>query len=88
MALDILSIPAMSAGVERLFSQCKIMLTNKRNRLQIDSLQAVECLKSWDRLQLGLAEIVVTEALLDIMDEEDQRDVERPEEEDMYLEIM
>jgi hypothetical protein len=62
MALDILSIPAMSAGVERLFSQCKIMLTDRRNRLQIDSLQAVECLKSWDRLQLGLPEIVVSEA--------------------------
>jgi hypothetical protein len=88
MALDILSIPAMSAGVERLFSQCKIMLTDRRNRLQIDSLQAVECLKSWDRLQLGLPEIVVTEALLDVMDEGDQLDGERPEEEDMDLELM
>jgi len=28
MALDILSIPPMFAGVERLFSQCKIMLTD------------------------------------------------------------
>ena len=64
------------------------MLTDRRNRLQIDSLQAVECLKAWDRLQLGLPEIVVTEALMDVMDEEDQPDVERPEEEDMYLEIM
>jgi hypothetical protein len=29
MAIDILCIPAMSAGVERLFSQCKIMLTDR-----------------------------------------------------------
>jgi len=29
MAIDILSIPAMSAGDERLFSQCKIMLTDR-----------------------------------------------------------
>jgi len=39
MALDILSIPPMFAGVERLFSKSKIMLTDRRNRLQIDSLQ-------------------------------------------------
>jgi acyl carrier protein len=45
MAMDIFSILAMSAGVERLSSECKIMLTDRRNRLQIDSLQAVECIK-------------------------------------------
>jgi len=44
----------------RLFSQCKIILTARRNRLQIDSLQAVECIKSWDALQIGLPRIVVT----------------------------
>ena len=88
MALDILSIPAMSAGVERLFSQCKIMLTDRRNRLQIDSLQAVECLKSWDKLQLGLPEIVVTGTRLEVVDEGDQLGGDQPEDEDMDLEIM
>jgi len=29
MAIDILSIPAMSAGVQRLSSHCKIMLTDR-----------------------------------------------------------
>jgi hypothetical protein len=48
----------------------------------------VEGLKSWDRLQLGLPEIVVTEAQLEVMDEGDQLDGERPEEEDMDLENM
>jgi hypothetical protein len=47
MAMDILSIPAMSADPERLFSGAKITITDRRNRLGITSIQAVECLKSW-----------------------------------------
>jgi hypothetical protein len=47
MALDILSIPAMSAEPERLFSGAKITITDRRNRLGIESIQAVECCKSW-----------------------------------------
>ncbi len=47
MALDILSIPAMSAEPERLFSSTKITITNCRNRLGIESIEAIECLKSW-----------------------------------------
>jgi len=50
MAINISCIPAMSAEVERLFSQCKIILPDRQNRLHIDSLQAVECIKSWDAL--------------------------------------
>ena len=60
MAIDILSIPAMTAGVERLFSQCKIMLTDRRNRLHIDGLEAVECMKSWEKLSIGFQQVVVT----------------------------
>jgi hypothetical protein len=62
MAIDILSIPAMTAGVERLFSQCKIMLTDRRNRLHIDGLEAVECMKSWEKLSIGFPQVVVTQA--------------------------
>jgi len=47
MALDILSIPAMSAEPERLFSGAKITITDRRNKLGIASIQAIECLKSW-----------------------------------------
>jgi hypothetical protein len=47
MALDILSIPAMSAEPERIFSGAKITITDRRNRLGIESIQAIECLKSW-----------------------------------------
>jgi hypothetical protein len=47
MALDILSIPSMSAEPERLFSGAGITITDRRNRLGIESIQAIECLKSW-----------------------------------------
>ena len=47
MALDLLSIPAMSAEVERLFSNCKITITDRRASLGIESVEAIECLKSW-----------------------------------------
>jgi len=47
MALDIFSIPAMSADPERLFSSFKHVLPDTRNRLKCDALEALECLKSW-----------------------------------------
>ena len=47
MAVDILSIPAMSAEPERLFSGAKITITDRRNRLGSDTIEALECLKSW-----------------------------------------
>ena len=47
MALDIFSIPAMSADPERLFSSSKQVLKDTRNRLKSDALEALECLKSW-----------------------------------------
>lgn len=49
MALDLLSIPAMSAEVERLFSSANITITDRRNRIGVDAVEAIECLKSWLR---------------------------------------
>ncbi|KAF5705165.1 ribonuclease H [Fusarium mundagurra] len=46
MAVDILSIPAMSAEPDRLFSGAKITITDRRNRLGSDVIEALECLKS------------------------------------------
>ena len=37
----------MSAEPERLFSGAKISITDRRNRLGIESIEAIECLKSW-----------------------------------------
>ena len=46
-AWDTLSIPAMSAECERVFSSCKKLITPERNRLAEDIIEASECLKNW-----------------------------------------
>ena len=50
MAVDSLSIPAMSAEPERLFSDAKLTVTDRRSRLGSDVMEALECLKSWLRI--------------------------------------
>jgi hypothetical protein len=50
MALDILSIPAMAADPERLFSSAGLTVTDRRNHLSIESIEALECIKSWVKL--------------------------------------
>jgi hypothetical protein len=47
MALNILSIPAILADPKRLFLGAKIAISDRRNRLGIATIQAIECLKSW-----------------------------------------
>ena len=49
MALDILSIPAMSAEVERVFSSAKKLLTPGRNALTATSIEICELLRNWWR---------------------------------------
>ena len=51
MALDILTIPAISAAPERLFSSANITISDRRNRLYSDTTEAIECLKSWRKIQ-------------------------------------
>ena len=46
-ALDMLAIPMMSAECERVFSSAKHLLTDDRNRLKPDIIEANECLKHW-----------------------------------------
>jgi hypothetical protein len=50
MALNILLIP--TADPERLFLGVKIIISDRRSRLRIAMIQALECLKSW----LGLVD--------------------------------
>ncbi|PNP38143.1 hypothetical protein TGAMA5MH_09947 [Trichoderma gamsii] len=45
MAFDLFSCPAMSAECERVFSQIKKVITDERNRLQSDTVAAIECQK-------------------------------------------
>ena len=47
IAIDILSVPAMSASAERLFSSAGLTISDRRCRLSIDVIKAIECLKSW-----------------------------------------
>ena len=51
MALDILSIPAMSASIERLFSSANITVSDRRNRLTPDTIEIIESLKSWQKIK-------------------------------------
>ena len=51
LALEILSIPAMSAEPERLFSATKLILTDRWNRLSMKMIEALSCLKSWYKLK-------------------------------------
>ena len=51
MVLDILSIPAMLADPERLFSSANLLISDLRNKLGMDFIKAFECLKSWYRIK-------------------------------------
>ena len=53
----------MSAEPERLYSHSKTTLSDRRNRLGADILEALECLKSW--LKIADKEGEVLEGLLD-----------------------
>jgi hypothetical protein len=41
MALDILSISAMSASIERLFSSANVTVSDRRNRLTADTIEMI-----------------------------------------------
>jgi len=47
MALDTLSIPAMSTECERVFSSTKKLINPMRSLLKTDIIEATECLKAW-----------------------------------------
>ena len=66
MAIDLLSIPAMSADPERLWSGAKITVNDRRNRLGIETIQAIECLKSWLGLQVVVDDIEDEDSIGDI----------------------
>lgn len=47
IALDLFSIPGMSAECERVFSQTKKMITDERNRLSPETVEADQLQKQW-----------------------------------------
>lgn len=58
MAIDVLSVVAMSSEPERIFSLAGLMVTKERNRLGSDTIQAVQCLRNWGHH--GLLHTVLT----------------------------
>lgn len=55
MARDYLAVPATSCSSERLFSAAGNVISEKRSRLNADTLRALLCLKNW--YQSGLFSI-------------------------------
>jgi hypothetical protein len=49
MALEYLSIPAMSAEPERAYSGAKIIILDRRCGMGDEAINALECLKCWNR---------------------------------------
>ena len=47
MAIDVLSVPAMSSECERVFSQGKLTITSQRHRMKGATLEMLLCLKDW-----------------------------------------
>lgn len=70
MALEILSIPAMSAEPERIFSGARITLTDRRCSMGDDALAKLECTKSWIKdnfLPVTHPELQMVQNLLDAL---------------------
>ena len=49
MAIAMHSIPRMSAKPEQVFSSSKILISDQQNQLKDDIIEALECLKSWEK---------------------------------------
>lgn len=52
MAIDIYSVSAMSSEPERVFSGAKYTISNHRASLKSETIELLECLKSWFRLSI------------------------------------
>ena len=63
LALDVLSIPALSCECERLFSELGDLLEPRQRRLGLQLLAAIQCVRRWQRAGLrGDNEVVKEEA--------------------------
>jgi hypothetical protein len=73
MAIDVLSIPPMSAESERVFSGARRTISWERHRLGAEVIERTECIKSWLRVFMADgAETVKLVALSDLADDGDE----------------
>ena len=75
MALDVMTVPAMSAEVERLFSAVGLMVTPLRNRLDASTIGLIQTLRSWLKAGIidSLDDILLDDGLLaELLEEEGQ----------------
>jgi hypothetical protein len=47
IAFDVMIVPAASTSVERVFSHCGVIVSNRRNRLSDETIRALTCMKLW-----------------------------------------
>ena len=64
MALDILSIPAMTADTERLFSAAKLTVSSQRHCIDSTTLELLQCLKGWNQSSLVTTRVTVSLLIL------------------------
>ncbi|ODQ70664.1 hypothetical protein LIPSTDRAFT_74099 [Lipomyces starkeyi NRRL Y-11557] len=65
MAIDILSIPAMSSEPERVFSGSRRTISWDRARLGAANIERTECLKSWLRSNIMSALGIIHEETME-----------------------
>jgi hypothetical protein len=75
MAIDVYTIPPMSSEPERIFSLAGVLITQRRNRLKDDVIEAHECLSSWNRS--GLIRIGAKGELEQLNDEDPEDPLEQ-----------
>ena len=63
MAAEILSIPAMSAECERLFSSGGLMVTPLRSQLEASTIGLAQTLRSWLKAEVVLDSVMNVEDL-------------------------
>jgi hypothetical protein len=56
MAIDILSIPAMSDEPERIFSGARRTVSWERAKLGVDTIEMLECSKNWRQNRMAIEE--------------------------------
>jgi hypothetical protein len=50
LALDLWAIPAMADECERTFSRAKLTMTSQRQKMKIEVLEQLGCLRQWYKL--------------------------------------